>query len=202
VKSSEKKESILKAAEDCLDRFGYEKTTLDDIGRIVGLNKASLYYYFDSKEALCSEVLFNTIDRDILALRLKVQEVDSCEAQLKTYLVQRLRCFKQLLNLEGISPESFHKGRLIFKKLYLEALKRETDFIRSLLDKGVASGEIADCDTLQVGKAVLAMADGIKHVAFHCADRPSDNNIDYSALEREVAFAVSLVFNGLGKRMT
>jgi hypothetical protein len=31
-------------------RFGYEKAALDDTGEIVGLNKASLYYYNKSKE--------------------------------------------------------------------------------------------------------------------------------------------------------
>lgn len=199
MKAAEKKTSILKAAEECLDRFGYEKTTLDDIGRIVGLNKASLYYYFDSKEALCTEVLFSIIDRDIQALRQKVQEVEGCEARLKIYLIERLRCFKQILNLKGISPESYHKGRLIFNKLYPEAMARELEFIRSLLDKGAESGEIAACDTLQVGKVVLAMADGIKHIAFHRMEKPSDNNIDYAAMEQEMGFAVSLVFNGIRK---
>ena len=42
----DKREQILKAAAECLSQYGYEKTTLSDIGKLVGLNKASLYYYY------------------------------------------------------------------------------------------------------------------------------------------------------------
>ena len=39
----DKRQMILEAAGECFDRFGYNKTTLKDIGERVGLNKASIY---------------------------------------------------------------------------------------------------------------------------------------------------------------
>jgi ribosome-binding protein aMBF1 (putative translation factor) len=38
---SKKEKKILQVAKECFARFGYEKTTLEDIGRMSGLNKAS-----------------------------------------------------------------------------------------------------------------------------------------------------------------
>jgi len=44
--SSDRKREILAAAGKCFVQYGYEKTTLDDIAAIVGINKASFYYSF------------------------------------------------------------------------------------------------------------------------------------------------------------
>ncbi|MBL0095706.1 MAG: helix-turn-helix transcriptional regulator [Bacteroidetes bacterium] len=41
VKRLEKKKLILNAAMDCFSQMGYDKTTLDEIGGKVNLNKAS-----------------------------------------------------------------------------------------------------------------------------------------------------------------
>jgi AcrR family transcriptional regulator len=49
-----KKEAILHGAAGCFTKFGYEKTTLDDIGKSAALNKASIYYYFKNKEEILS----------------------------------------------------------------------------------------------------------------------------------------------------
>ena len=58
MKSDEKRKKIIQAAGDCFARFGYEKTTMDDIGKKVGLNKASLYYYYKDKESIYTEVVY------------------------------------------------------------------------------------------------------------------------------------------------
>jgi AcrR family transcriptional regulator len=47
-----KRLQILNAAMDCFSTYGYEKTTMSDIGARVGMNKASLYYHFKDKIAL------------------------------------------------------------------------------------------------------------------------------------------------------
>lgn len=49
-----KKDKILQAAIECFSNYGYEKTTMKDIGKRVGLNKTSLYYHYKDKSALYS----------------------------------------------------------------------------------------------------------------------------------------------------
>lgn len=52
-----KRDIILQAAIECFTNFGYEKTTMSDIGKRVGLNKASLYYHYKDKLALYNAVV-------------------------------------------------------------------------------------------------------------------------------------------------
>jgi AcrR family transcriptional regulator len=43
---------IINAAESQFIRFGFRKTTMEDIAKAAGIGKATLYYYFKSKEEI------------------------------------------------------------------------------------------------------------------------------------------------------
>ena len=45
----DKKERILKVAEEFFAQFGIKKTTMDEIAKKVRIGKSTLYYYFKSK---------------------------------------------------------------------------------------------------------------------------------------------------------
>jgi AcrR family transcriptional regulator len=55
---------ILDATERLLARFGYKKTTMDDLAREAGIGKGSIYLYFPSKE----EVVLSSIERIVARL--------------------------------------------------------------------------------------------------------------------------------------
>lgn len=50
--SSDRRERILEAAEFCLVRNGFDRTTMQEIARAAAMSAANLYRYFASKEAL------------------------------------------------------------------------------------------------------------------------------------------------------
>lgn len=51
------KDKILGAASGLIHRNGYEKTSVDMLLSESGVSKSNFYYHFDSKEALCREVV-------------------------------------------------------------------------------------------------------------------------------------------------
>jgi AcrR family transcriptional regulator len=57
TKSERTKQSVLDAAARLFARNGYAETSLSQIADEVGIKAGSLYYHFDSKEALVYEVL-------------------------------------------------------------------------------------------------------------------------------------------------
>jgi AcrR family transcriptional regulator len=74
----EKKAQIIEAAELLFHRFGYGKTSLDDIAREAGLGKGTIYYYFESKEDIFFEVAQHHSDESYTMLR-------QCIAKEKTF---------------------------------------------------------------------------------------------------------------------
>ena len=57
---SEKKNNILRIATDLFSKHGYDKTSISMICKEANINKPSLYYHFESKEELFSEVMLST----------------------------------------------------------------------------------------------------------------------------------------------
>lgn len=59
----QKKQSIKSAARDLFFRFGFSKTSMEDIARQSGLAKPTLYYYYSSKQAIFNEVVIDEASR-------------------------------------------------------------------------------------------------------------------------------------------
>lgn len=54
--ATDTRSQILQAALDLFAMHGYEKTTMRAIAKKVGIQSASIYYFFDSKEGLLKEI--------------------------------------------------------------------------------------------------------------------------------------------------
>ncbi len=87
----DKRKMILDAASNCFARYGYKKTTLDDISKIVGFRKAaSIDYYFENK----TEIYITLVPNDYRSLIPKLYEENDeelkCEEKILIYFDKRL----------------------------------------------------------------------------------------------------------------
>ncbi len=57
MKNNDRKMQIIKAADKRFARHGFHKTNMDEIARDIRIGKPTLYYYFESKDALYIEVI-------------------------------------------------------------------------------------------------------------------------------------------------
>ncbi len=198
--SADKRERIKTAAAECLPRFGYEKTTMEDIAGRVGLHKASLYYYYKSKEAIFTEVVIQEARQFLSALQDKIQTVAGCRRRIQTYLVERLRYYQQVVNLHQLSIETINRVQPTFKTLYATVLEREVAFIDQILQEGIQAGDIGACESNRLARVFLTVADALKHAACGQAENRWPANIDYSGVEAEVRLVVDLIMDGLEHR--
>lgn len=98
VKKDINRENILKIARDIFSKYGFKKTTLDDIANAVRKGKSSLYYYFESKEDLFQAVIMKEVD--ILAHELEIvinRNTDPID-KLRDYILTKLTTFRSLAN--------------------------------------------------------------------------------------------------------
>ncbi len=97
-KKDANRENILKIAQDIFSKYGYKKTTLDDIANAVRKGKSSLYYYFSSKEDLFQAVILKEVD--VLKRELEkvvMRNTDPVE-KLRDYILTKLTTFRGLAN--------------------------------------------------------------------------------------------------------
>ena len=93
------RETILQIAQDIFSKYGYKKTTLDDIANAVRKGKSSLYYYFNSKEDLFQAVIAKEVDILKQALEKVVFRSMDPEEKLREYMLTKLKTYRDLANL-------------------------------------------------------------------------------------------------------
>lgn len=196
----DKRERIKTAAAECLARFGYDKTTMDDIAGRVGLNKASLYYYYKNKEAIFTEVVVQEARQFLGALQDKIRTVSGCRQRIQVYLAERLRYYQQVVNLHNLSLDTINRVQPTFKALYESVLEREIAFIGQILEQGIQAGEIRVCHCGRLARAIMMVADALKHAACGRTDRPWPAEIDYSSIESDLDLLVGLIMDGIERR--
>ena len=85
---NETRDKIVSVADRLFGRFGFQKTSMDEIAKIARKAKGSLYYHFSSKEDIFKEVVQNEIGAVKLQLSPIVNdEESSAEKKLVKYLI-------------------------------------------------------------------------------------------------------------------
>lgn len=65
----ERKNEILDTAEALFHTKGYDKTTINDILKEIGIAKGTFYYYFKSKEEVMDAIVVRIVDSGVLAAK-------------------------------------------------------------------------------------------------------------------------------------
>lgn len=133
------REQILQIAQEIFSKYGYKKTTLDDIANAVRKGKSSLYYYFSSKEDLFQAVIAKEVDILKQALEKVVFRSMDPEEKLREYILTKLTTFRDLANLynalendvtaigfiDAIKEKNEKDEIRMIKRILIEGVRRE-----------------------------------------------------------------------------
>jgi AcrR family transcriptional regulator len=148
--------AILDVAEALLARYGYRKTTMDDIAREARIGKGTTYLYFASKE----DVFLATIDRIVDRLCARLREIGAGPEPLAERL-GRMLAERVLYRFDCVShyPESLDGLFAVLRPAYLARratnLAREADVFAEALASAVADPRDAAEALLDATNALL-----------------------------------------------
>jgi AcrR family transcriptional regulator len=146
------KESILNVANKLFSRFGFHKTTMDEIAKIARKAKGSLYYHFASKEDLFREVVSIEMAnlKNQLSFIVNNPDLNSSE-KVKKYLVKRMEILNSAANYHETLKADFFEHFHFIDDLRIELDAWEKENLKKLILQGVETGEFAiigDIDVL------------------------------------------------------
>ncbi|MDP3468015.1 MAG: TetR/AcrR family transcriptional regulator [Daejeonella sp.] len=85
------KESIKKAAQDLFRKYGYHKTSVNEIAKRAKIAKATIYKYFESKELLLQAILMEYIQQSVQEIIHNSSEELDEEAYLSMIILKTSR---------------------------------------------------------------------------------------------------------------
>ncbi|MVZ63422.1 TetR/AcrR family transcriptional regulator [Sphingobacterium humi] len=196
-KREQVKSRIEQAAMECFERYGLDKTTLDDIAKAVGLNKTSLYYYYKKKEDIFIEVALREGEKYIKTLQDATAQQSEIEDCVAFYLESRFNYYTQVLNMNRVSVDTLHKLLPRFFELYDALMHREKEFLTALLEKAVKDKKIRMKDPKEVASVLINFTDALKHNVEQQAILKRETNIDYTQSLKDIKTLVTLIFEGI-----
>lgn len=190
------KEKIQQAAYKCVARFGFEKTTLDDIAKEVNLNKASLYYYYKNKEEIFLDVTTTETAKFVENLKTTTAEQQGIVEQILHYLYERSVYYLNLIQGVHISEETLRQVEGLFLEHIKDVETQEVQFLKGLIDKAIKENILQNVDSQQLAYNFITLASGIK-------DRARQSHEDISSVSAEIkanlTFMLDLIFKSILK---
>jgi TetR/AcrR family transcriptional regulator len=196
-------ETILESARRQFVRNGFSKCTMEDIAADAGRGKASLYYYFPTKEAIFREV----IAREQAEFKRLAQSTfdghGTAAEKITAYVEQRLQYFHQLMTLVKLSVQSFSGIRSVVADILDEFSRWELDSLRAILQEGMQRGEFFLDDPESTASTLFHALQGLRLRAMIAVGDTQLDPDTYRALLRETRMLIDLILRGiLGRNHT
>jgi AcrR family transcriptional regulator len=140
---SEHRDAILAAATETFARFGFKKTSIDDIARRAGIGKGTVYLHFQSKEELFAAAIHRIFGKAVADLEDAVKKAPKPAAKVRAFLEGRQVQHVQIAAELRISEEAVLELVALAEPHLREMEARETALLERIIEEGNAEGVFA-----------------------------------------------------------
>jgi len=187
------RESIVKAAGDIFSKYGFRKTTMDDIAVALGKGKSSIYYYFHNKEEIFQAVL----EQEVVQLKSRLQKaVDgkkNSKTKLKAYIITRMEGFESMLNFYNAVKNEYLAQYEFIERIRHKYDQEEISNIQGILQEGIEKEEFSIDDPFLASLAIVTSMKGFEIPLYIKGKSAQD-------IEQRVDKLLKMLFNGILKR--
>jgi AcrR family transcriptional regulator len=156
-----RREEILTATTDLLDRIGLAAIRVADVAEELGVSSALVFYHFGTKDALVADAFAHAVDRDLAKLdRATARGADPLD---------RLRRILRLYGPTGaaigwrvwIDAWALAQREPVIRKVLRRLDMRWSEALLAVVEEGVADGSFVCADPAAAVARVSALLDGL-----------------------------------------
>jgi AcrR family transcriptional regulator len=192
VDKDEYRTTIILTASKIFSRYGFRKTTMEEISKALKKGKSSIYYYFGSKEDIFEAVVLFEANLLRTQLTTAIKEVDSPPDKLRNYIFVRMRAFEKLSNYYNAVFDKNLDHYEFIEKIRARYDREELAMLRLLVYVGKSRGVFEIEDSEYTAMAIQTMLKGLE-VPLFWHKRKIDINNRLDAI-------LHLIFYGINKR--
>jgi len=178
-KSDITRQRVLEVTSDLFRRNGYQATSMRDIAAALGMKSGSLYYYYDSKEALLAAILNDNIDATLAGLKQVVANLPADATARQKFEAAIAASVKTISQAGDMAVASAQTLSFLQEPEFSEQSEHRrayNQFWRDIIIEGKEKGEIRK--DLPDAVASMAIVGALTFVAeWYESDRSSTDNI-------------------------
>jgi AcrR family transcriptional regulator len=147
------KDEILKAAENVFQKWGFNKTTMEDIAHEAGKGKSTIYYYYKSKEEIFEVLAAKELNAIFERTKAAIEKIDSSKEKLKKYVTISINELKKTASIHPIVKGEMKGHKELIDKIRRQLDMREESTVLEILKRGFKLGEFRSLRESELGKA-------------------------------------------------
>ncbi|WEK36992.1 MAG: TetR/AcrR family transcriptional regulator [Candidatus Pseudobacter hemicellulosilyticus] len=136
------KDDILTGARTLFERFGFKKTTMEDIARQVGKSKSALYYYYKTKEEIFEAVVLEDIDKSRVEATAAMSNVESATDKFAALISTILGSLREKTDKFSIFRSDIYENPFLLENIVRQRDSYLEDLFKDILILGISRGEM------------------------------------------------------------
>lgn len=200
----ERKESIINVARRHFSRYGYSKTTMEEIARDCGITKPTLYNHFASKADLFHAVIDNEQQAFYKIVASATANLQSASDRLRAYAEIQIKTLEKFLNLGELTRQAFLDLHPDVIKIYSVYREKEEAFIANWIQEGVISQEFAPLDVQHAARVYYLCIAAIKYdqliIQNQLSQEDPNDSKSLQMVTQEIHKFINIFLNGLVRR--
>lgn len=179
TKDEEVRAQILEAAKRVFQKWGLNKTTMEDIAQEVGKGKSTLYYYFKSKDEIFESLAIIEMNNIHKVALDSIRGLNSPKEKIRSYITIMLKEVKKTISIYPLVKGEIKGNAVLIGKCSKILDTNEENTIKEILLEGIKTGEFSVLRENQIDKAanvIIAILRGLGLYLFF--DNEDEEKID------------------------
>jgi AcrR family transcriptional regulator len=173
----ETKRQIITTASQLFAKYGYYKTSIDNVAKMSRRAKGSIYYHFNTKEELFTAVVSAEIEvvKDGLTVNV-LNQVMPADVKLKQFLIQRMSLLYNAKNYHETLQADFYSEFVFLQNLRKDWEEWVKLQIRFIIEQGINEGVFEEIPQLDVMLDILSMVSRGLEIPFFLQNKYEELN--------------------------
>ncbi|MDX9905766.1 MAG: TetR/AcrR family transcriptional regulator [Bacteroidales bacterium] len=185
------RDKILAVAAKMFGKYGFQKTTVDEIARTAHKAKGSVYYYYKSKEDLFLAVVMQEIQYLKTGLTRVIVDSQDATGMIRNYLMNRMLLMKDAVNYHESLKADFVADFSFLNDCREDFTRFEIDLMKAIIDRGIRENRFQIKDSYATAQVII--------LAMKAIEIPFYHHHKISEYEQTIVELVDILVRGLEK---
>jgi AcrR family transcriptional regulator len=186
------KELILKIAMQVFAKYGFRKTSINDIAQAAFKSKGSVHYYYKNKNELFQKV----VEKEFQLLRTELELVAKSDLngkmKLTNYIITRMKILRELSYINDAIKNGYMDYEYFAGKIRKKFDDEEILLVKEIISNGIINDEFEESDEEQTAYVIVSALKGL--------EEPLMVNIKCSECDINLDYMIQVLLKGIEKR--
>jgi len=190
IVKQEVRAQIVGVARKIFTRYGFRKTTMEEIAAASRKGKSSIYYYFQSKEEIFRAVVEREAEELKIQLDITIKRDDDPIDKLKTYILFRLHHVRTVENFYAALNDEYLSSMDFILEIRRQFDLQERQVVKEILEEGMRKGTFQVVSSEIGAIAIATMMKGLELPLLLSDEHKTDREVLLDDLIRVLFYGI------------